>query len=254
VRTPDDFGVRGEPPTHPELLDYLASEFVRQGWSIKEMHRMILLSSTYQMSSQPNPQAEAADPQNRLLHRMPVRRLEGEIIRDAILSVSGRLDPKLFGLSIPPYLTPFMEGRGRPQKSGPLDGDGRRSIYLAVRRNFLTPMFLAFDFPVPFSTMGHRSVSYVPAQALTMMNNPFVVEQAQVWAKQVLAEKGLTPSERITRMYVRAFGRPPEPAELSAALAFLEGQGHGSAATDDAQAWSDLGHVLMNVKEFIFVN
>src|SRR5205807_9286274 len=112
---------------------------------------------------------------------------------------------------------PFMEGRGRPEKSGPLDGDGRRSIYLAARRNFLTPMFLAFDYPVPSSTMGRRTVSYVPAQALTRMNDPSVVQQAEVWARRVRAQKGLLPPERIAGMYFTAFSRLPEPAELSAA-------------------------------------
>jgi hypothetical protein len=123
---------------------------------------------------------------------MPVRRLEAEAIRDNILAVAGTLNPKLYGPSVLPHLTPFMAGRGRPERSGPLDGDGRRSIYIGVRRNFLTPMFLAFDFPIPFATVGRRSVSTVPAQALTMMNNPFVVAQAAGWAKRALAEKDLT--------------------------------------------------------------
>ena len=165
VRTPDDFGRMGEPPTHPELLDYLAAEFVRQGFSIKKMHRLMLLSSTYQMSSRPIAESERRDPDNRLLHRMPVRRLEAEAVRDAILALSGRLDERMYGPGVLPYLTLHMEGRGKP-KSGPLDGAGRRSIYLNVRRNFLNPLLLAFDYPVPFSTVGRRSVSSVPAQAL----------------------------------------------------------------------------------------
>src|SRR5205823_2122189 len=115
---------------------------------------------------------------NALVHRMTVRRLEAESIRDAILAVSGRLDETMFGPGVMPHLTPYMTGRGRPQQSGPLDGAGRRSIYLAVRRNFLPPMFLAFDYPIPFTTIGRRTSSNVPAQALAMMNNPFVIEQA----------------------------------------------------------------------------
>src|SRR5205823_3801994 len=163
-------------------------------------------SSAYRMASRSDRKSDEADPQNKLLHRMPVRRLEAESIRDAILSVSGRLDLKLYGPSVPPHLTPFMQGRGRPPVSGPLDGDGRRSVYLGVRRNFLTPMFLDFDFPIPFTTIGRRSVSNVPAQALTLMNNPFVVGEAQRWAKRVLAEKDRTPEQRIESMYVTAFG------------------------------------------------
>src|ERR1700756_4391774 len=110
---------------------------------------------------------------------MNLRRLEGEAIRDAILAVSGRLDPKRFGPGVMPFLPEFPIGRGRPGASGPLDGAGRRTVYLNVRRNFLNPMLLAFDYPIPFSTNGRRSVSNVPAQALSLMNNPFVLEQAK---------------------------------------------------------------------------
>jgi hypothetical protein len=254
VRSPDNFGVLGERPTHPELLDFLAGEFVRRGWSIKKMHRLLLLSSTYQMASRTNAHADRIDPQNKGWHRMPVRRLEAEAIRDAILAVAGRLDQKLYGPSVAPYLTPFMIGRGRPDHSGPLDGAGRRSIYLGVRRNFLTPMFLAFDYPIPFTTMGKRSVSNVPAQALTLMNNPFVVQQAERWAGRVLAEPGRTDKERIMRMYVMAFGRPPLATELDEALTFLVEQGKEYGRADDPRAWADLCHVLLNVKEFIFIN
>lgn len=255
VRSVDNFGVLGELPSHPELLDFLATEFIRRGWSIKEMHRLLVLSSTYQMASLADDAgAEERDPQNRLLHRMPIRRLEAETIRDAILSVSGRLDQKLYGPSVMPHLTPFMSGRGRPGGSGPLDGAGRRSLYVNVRRNFLTPMFLAFDYPIPFTTMGRRSVSNVPAQALTLMNNPFVLQQAELWAKRVLAEDRLMPRERVQRLYVSAFGRPPTDAELADALAFLDEQAKQHGPAGEARAWTDLCHVLINVKEFIFIN
>jgi cytochrome c553 len=254
VRSVDNFGVLGERPTNPALLDYLAAEFVRQGWSVKQMHRLMLLSSTYQMASRSDDPSEVRDPQNKLWHRAPIRRLEAEVIRDAILAVSGRLDLKMYGPSVMPYLTPHMAGRGRPTTSGPLDGDGRRSIYLGVRRNFLTPLFLAFDYPVPFTIIGRRSVSNVPAQALALMNNPFVVQQAENWARRVLADPALTPAERVTNMYVTAFGRPPEESELAEALAFLDEQGKGYGQAGDLRAWADLGHVLFNVKEFIFLN
>jgi hypothetical protein len=253
VGTPDDFGNMGQPPTHPELLDFLSREFVKQGWSIKKLHRLLLLSNTYQMSSlATDSRAEEIDPQNSFWHRMPLRRLEAETIRDAILAVSGRLDPKMFGRGVTPHLTAFMIGRGRPAASGPLDGEGRRTIYLAVRRNFLNPMMLAFDYPIPFSTIGRRSVSNVPAQALSLMNNPFVLEQARVWAGRVVAEF-LEPKDRIRAMYVSAFGRPPTAAELQDAEAFVADQSRQYPAGETLGPWADLGHVLFNVKEFIFV-
>ena len=183
VPSVDDFGAMGREPTHPELLDYLATRFVASGWSIKAMHRLIVTSRAYRMSSQLTPEAVGLDRSIEHWHRRDVRRLEAEAIRDTILAVSGRLDPTMFGPSIAPHLTPFMEGRGRPGHSGPLDGDGRRSLYLNVRRNFLTPMLLAFDYPTPSSTMGRRNVSNVPAQALTLMNDPFLIGQAKVWAE-----------------------------------------------------------------------
>ncbi len=252
VRTPDDFGIRGELPTHPELLEWLTADFIRQGWSIKKLHRRILLSATYRQASDPRPRAAAVDPQNKLLHRMPVRRLEAEAIRDSLLAISGRLDARLYGPPVLPHLTEFLEGRGRPASSGPLDGDGRRSIYLGVRRNFLNPMFLAFDYPIPFNTMGRRSVSTVPAQALTMMNNPLVIQQADVWARSELARPARSAAERVARLYVAAFGRPPTADETSAALGYLREAG---AEADPAavRPWSDLCHVLFNVKEFVFV-
>ncbi len=252
VASVDDFGHQGERPSHPELLDWLATEFIRSGWSIKHMHRLVVLSSTYRMASQAEARFDELDPNNRLLHRMPVQRLEAEAIRDAMLVVSGRLEQKLYGPGIMPYLTPFMNGRGRPGASGPLDGAGRRSIYINVRRNFLSPLFLAFDYPTPFTTRGRRSVSNVPAQALSLMNNPFVKQQAELWARRVLAEKDRTVPERIDRLYLSAFGRLPSADERADVLAFLDQQSKGKG--DEIRVWSDLCHVLFNVKEFIFIN
>jgi len=245
VGSVDNFGIQGQPPTHPELLDWLAGELVRQGWSLKAMHRLMVLSATYRMSSRSDADADAKDPANRLWHKMPVRRLEAEAIRDAMLAVSGRLDRRMYGRGPNPHLTEHMQGRGRPI-GGPLDGDGRRSVYLNVRRNFLSPLFLAFDYPVPFTTMGQRGVSNVPAQALSLLNNPFVVQQAGRWAERTLATPGTT-EERLTRMYQSAFGRPPTAEEVREATAFL------ASEPDQRRAWADLAHVLFNVKEFIFI-
>jgi hypothetical protein len=253
VRTPDDFGRMGQSPTHPELLDYLAAEFIRRGWSIKAMHRLIVLASSYRQGSRPVGRASEVDPENRLLHHMPVRRLEAEAVRDTILAVSGRLNRTLHGPSVLPYLTPYMEGRGRPSP-GPLDGDGRRSIYLNARRNFLTPLLLAFDYPVSFTPIGRRGVSTVPAQALALMNDPFVVQQARHWAERGLAEPGKNAEQRIEALYQTAFARPPSAAELRDALQFVERQaGRYGNDPDDPRAWADLCHVLINVKEFIFI-
>jgi hypothetical protein len=146
-----------------------------------------------------------------------------------------------------------MEGRGRPGHSGPLDGDGRRSLYLNVRRNFLNPMLLAFDFPTPASSMGRRNVSNVPAQALTLMNDPFLVQQAKVWAKNVRKDPKVPATESIERMYRQAFGRPPGEDERAAALGFLEEQARAYGNPDDPRAWADLAHVLFNVKEFVAI-
>ncbi len=196
VPTPDDFGVLGQPPSHPELLDWLAHWYAGEaGWSTKKLVRLLVTSSTYRMAGKPTDKfAEEKDPDNLLFHRMPVRRLEGEVIRDSMLAISGRLDPALFGPPVPTHLTEFMDGRGRPAASGPLDGAGRRSIYLEVRRNFVSPMMRAFDTPVPFTTIGRRTVSNVPAQSLILMNDPFVIGQAQAWARRVLAGPPGLPS------------------------------------------------------------
>jgi len=254
VRTVDDFGPMGTEPTHPELLDWLAADFVENGWSLKRTIRRIVLSSTYRQSVRPHPglsrdRLEEVDPSNELLSHMPVKRLTGEAIRDSILAVSGRLDPEMFGTPVPTHRTPFMTGRGG-RKSGPRDGDGRRSIYGAVYRNFLSPFLLTFDVPSPFGPKGRRSVSNVPAQALVLMNDPFVVEQSRVWADRVLS--GDEPrGERIERMMLAALGRPPSGSERADLASFLKSH---EAGADSREAWADLAHVLFNAKEFIFLN
>ena len=253
VATVDNFGVLGEPPTHPELIDYLATRFIEEQWSVKRLIREMMLSDAYQLASTGIPTAEAQDPQNRLLHRASVRRLEGEAIRDSLLAISGRLDLQQFGAPVPVHLTSFMDGRGKPPESGPLDGAGRRSIYLEVRRNFLSPFLLAFDTPVPATCVGQRSTSNVPAQALSMLNDPFVLEQCDVWAERTLANHP-GAAQRIDSLYRTAFGRPPTSEEVSAAQEFIveQAQSYG-VSPDDRQVWKDMCHVLVNLKEFIYL-
>jgi hypothetical protein len=243
VKSTDDFGEMGREPSHPDLLDWLASRFVQSGWSIKTIQRLIVTSNAYRMSSVPGVDRERLDPDNTLLHRRNIRRLEAEAIRDALLSLSGRLSSEMYGPSVPVHLNAFMDGRGRPAHSGPLDGDGRRSLYLGVRRNFLNPMFLAFDAPAPFSCVGRRNTSNVPAQALILLNDPLVIEQARRWAGRIADAPAGGDRERLERCYILAFGRPPTDEEARACLAFVAHSG-----------WADLCHVLVNMKEFIFID
>ncbi len=286
VESVDNFGVLGKEPTHPELLDHLAESFVADGWSLKHLIRRIVLTNTWQMASEADParsrsretsegagdqrpnshefgydaaKANELDPQNLWLHRAPIHRLESEAIRDSMLLIAGRLDRQSFGSSVPVHLTPFMQGRGRPGNSGPLDGDGRRSIYTAINRNFLSPLMLAFDTPIPFTTIGRRNVSNVPAQALILMNDPFVFDMSKRWAERSLKENAdFTPEQRTERLYLDAFTRSPTAAEQAEAIAFLQEQAKSYNLPADgwskhAQVWTDLCHVLFNVKEFVFV-
>ena len=239
ARTADNFGLTGERPAHGDLLDYLAARFIANGWSTKKLQREMVLSAAYRMSSHEDSDAAKADPRNDLVHHFPVRRLEAEAIRDSILSVAGTLNPALFGPSVVPYISTYQNGRGKP-KSGPLDGDGRRSIYVEVRRNFLNPLFLAFDYPLPISTIGVRNRSTVPSQALMLMNNEFVLQQAAKWADSLA---GVPEPERVPRMYQQAFGRPPKKSEIDDAAAYLA----------DGGTWKGLAHVLFNSPEFIYV-
>ena len=256
VASTDNFGVLGQRSTHPELLDHLATQFVKGGWSVKKLIRSLMLTRTYQMDSKVNPAYVDSDPQNKWWHRMPIRRLEGEAIRDAMLAVSGRLDRTTLGPPVPVYLTAFMQGRGRP-RGGPLDGNGRRSIYTAVNRNFLSPMMLAFDTPIPFTTIGRRTQSNVPAQALILMNDPFVAQQAELWAKRTLAEESGSAEARINSLYEAGFARPATEQETQDGIEFLKIQAESYAAgtnwQSDVRVWKDLCHVLFNVKEFVFL-
>ncbi len=244
VRSVDNLGALGDRPSHPQLLDWLARDAVAHGWSRKHVFRRIVTSATYRQHSAARDDAAAVDPANVLLHRQHVRRLDAEALRDALLAISGRLDPTRFGPSIELPRDAHVEARGRPKRSGPLDGDGRRSIYLAVRRNFMPPMLLAFDLPTPFATVGARNVSNVPAQALALANDPFVHEQCERWAQALLAAPAVDgPQPRLQAAYERAFARPPSDEEIVLCADFLA----------DGGTWADLLHTLVNTTEFSYL-
>ena len=252
VPTTDDFGGLGQTPSHPELLDHLASR-LREEWSIKDLIRMIVRSSTYRRSSEPvEATAERmmeVDPIRSLLAATPIRRIQAESIRDAMLATSGRLDSRVGGPPVATHLTPFMTGRGRPGRSGPLDGDGRRSIYLALRRNFANPMMAAFDLPAPMTTVGNRNSSNVPAQSLVLMNDPFVHEMSRIWGERILSDESLVDDRaRARRMWRQAFAESPREEDLQAVIDFI------SAATESNQGWIDLAHAFYNAKAFIHLD
>ncbi len=247
VSSVDDFGGQGTEPTHPELLDHLTARFMNEGWSIKGLVKDIVLSATYRQSIHGDPRGAELDPDNLLLGRSPIRRLEAEAIRDGALAVAGSLDKTLYGPSVPVHLDSFMEGRGRPGESGPIDGRNRRSIYISVPRNFLSPFFKVFDRPIPFTAQGRRSASNVPAQSLTLMNDPLFEELAERWAKRALMSGPKAPVEIIESLYLEAFSRRPTELETERLQRYL-------GERDDEEAWADVCHVLINVKEFIYLN
>ncbi len=256
VASSDNFGVLGEVPSHPELLDALADEFRKDGWSVKRLIRRLMLTRAYAMSSARTQQAEEQDPLNLLLHRANVRRLESEAIRDSMLAISGRLDLAQFGPPVPVFLTPFMQGRGRPGQSGPVDGGGRRSIYQAVNRNFLNPFMITFDTPQPATAVARRSRSNVPAQALIMLNSEFVHDQSAVWARRLVST---TPPEGVVdTAWRQAFGRSPEALETESVMAWLDAvAAEQNMSRQDALKHeaiiTDLCHTLLNKKELIYL-
>ena len=246
VPTPDDFGIQGQAPTHPELLDALANDLVDGNWSIKRLVRAICLSETYRMSSVRSEDAAKLDPTNDWLSHARVRRLEAESIRDSMMAITGQLDLRLEGGTSPVHLTDFLQGRGRPAESGPANGHGRRSMYLEVRRNFLNPMLSAFDMPTPFSAMGRRNVSNVPAQSLTLLNDPWLHQLADQWADRIVTKEA-SDERRLEMMYTSALGRTPTSTERTASLDFI-----ASTNSTTLNSWRSLAHVLINSKELIY--
>jgi hypothetical protein len=250
VRTPNDFGRLGDQPSHPKLLDYLTREFIANGWSTKRLIRRMVLSRTFRQSGRVSNRAAVIDPDNRLLHHIPTRRLEAEAIRDSLLAVSGRLDARLYGRPINPHR--HAEDPAKRLFSGPLDGNGRRSIYLKVSIMDPSKFLLSFNFPDPKLPTGRRDVTNVPAQALVLLNDPFVLSLAQQWADRLVDEDHPTPDARLHQMFVRALGRPPLKDELArwSTLVRSWSTGKGDTLMTDQTAWKHVAHTLFNTKEF----
>jgi hypothetical protein len=207
VATPDDFGMMSEPPSHPELLDYLASRFVDEGWSIKKIHRFIMLSSVYQESSANNPRYAQTDPNNRLLWRANIQRLEFEALRDSLLAIGGNLDTNMYGRPVDIESEPFTT---------------RRTVYGLVDRSDIADVLINFDFANPDLPTGRRHETTVPQQALFLMNSPLVVEQAKRLAALPEFLACIDESTRIRFLYERIYQRPPRPEEEKLGLEFID--------------------------------
>jgi hypothetical protein len=257
VRTPDNFGRLGERPTHPQLLDWLATQFVESGWSIKSMHRLIMLSSTYQLSSDGSSRAAEIDPENRWYGRMNRRRLDAEAIRDAILAVSGQLDGRMRGTHLE---TPNRKYVTSTANVNPVVYESlRRSIYLPIVRSALYEVFQAFDFPDPAVPNGRRQSTTVAPQALFMMNSQFVADRANAFAGSLLSDVDIDNVTRVEEAYRLAYSRLPTKDEAETALRYLEDytlalQAHETLKEKRQQrAWQSLCRAIISANEFIFV-
>ena len=261
LATVDNFGAMGEKPSHPELLDYLATRFMDQGWSVKKMIREITLSRTYRLGTADQAQDREIDPDNILLWRMNRRRLEAEAIRDALLMISGRIDLQR------PNASPVMSFRrgsdiGRERGSTPEDFAIKlrsRSVYLPVVRNYVPAMFEAFDFPEPSETKGRREVTTVPTQALFFMNSGFVIEQSKYAAQKLLASELKSETARVARVYREAFGRAPSADEMKRSLEFVKAplvteKSVLEPSTVETMVWGRLYQALFASAEFRYRN
>ena len=239
VPTVDNFGRLGDQPTHPELLDHLAAQFIAEGWSFKKLIRELVTTRAYQLASEPTAAARERDADNAYLSHFRVRRLEAEAIRDTLLAVSGRLDATPFG---PPVGT---------------SDRARRSVYLNIRRNNLSPFLEIFDAPKPFTTLGRRDTTNVPAQSLALLNDPFVIDLARQWAAASIAAEP-DVNARLRRMFTTAFARPPSADDSAKAHAYLaslarEANVPAEQLAASERVWQDFAQSLFNLKEFIYV-
>jgi hypothetical protein len=234
VTSPSDFGIRSEPPSHPELLDYLAAQFVEEGWSVKKLIRSIVLSNTYQQDSGvKNQESGVSDPENRLLGRAHRRRLDLEAMRDAMLFVSGNLDHKAGGPAVDITKSPFS---------------GRRTLYGFIDRQNLPGLFRTFDFASPDTTSPQRYQTTVPQQALFLLNSPFVQEQSRSLLKRL--DETSDVAEKIQQLHRLIYARSAEPEEVRLGEAFLQAAG----GPQDMTPWERYAQVLLLANEFMFVD
>jgi len=282
VATPGDFGRMGSRPTHPELLDYLASYFVDNGWSIKKVHRLILLSNAYQEASDYQPRIAEADPDNKLLWRYPRRRMEAEAIRDSMLATAGLLNPQQGGPGVYPPVPPGLitelsatavAGGWRTEKD-PAQSN-RRSVYIFVRRNLPYPLLQEFDTANTFESCDYRKNTVTAPQSLGLLNNELVLEWARALAGRVFNDSGLKPEAQVDRAFHLAYGRQASADEQKIAEDFLAKQvpimaqrlaedektkpplpANLPAGVDPARAaaFVDLCHTLLDSNEFLYIN
>jgi len=274
VGSTSDFGVMGDRPANQLLLDSLTSSFIENDWSIKKLHRLIMLSSVYQESSAYQQAGAEADPEDQLFWRYPRHRVEGEVLRDAMLMTSATLNPKMGGPGIHPDLPPgTIASRTAwvPEKDS--SEENRRSVYVFVKRVMTYPMFEAFDAANSEESCSRRFRTVIPSQALTLMNDRLVLNWSQALALRVLNDKGLEPSQQVDRAYRIALSRAPKPEEQKAVLDFLNQQSqligkklaqNEKVALPDklpegleparAAAFVAFCHVLLNSNEFMYIN
>ncbi len=248
VRTPNNFGKMGDPPTHPELLDWLATEFVRQGWSVKSMHRLIMNSEAYQRSSDDVAENLEKDGENRYLWRMPRRRIESEGVRDSMLAAAGNLDRKVGGPAIHPYIDPALyQSSSKRTWVGKPDTDPenwRRSVYVSSKRSIPLPMLDVFDKPDSVSSCARRNRSTIAPQALILMNNAFVLMEAAKFADRLKREAGSAPDAQVNLAFQLALNRAPTHSESERAVAFI-----GSSD----QGLTDFCQTVFNLNEFVYL-
>ena len=262
VSTPSNFGLTGAPPTHPELLDWLAREFVRQGWSIKAMHRLMMMSAAYRQSTHVDPRSSELDPDNTLLSRMPLRRMDAEVLHDSVLQVTGRLDPERFGR--PVKVTKRDSGEIVPDATA---AGWRRAVYVLRKRRMPVTLLEVFDAPKPAPNCTERRESTVAPQALQLMNGDAVLEHARYLAGRLIDENPGQSEEQVAAAYERILSRPPSDEEVRLATLDLSAlEGHWAAHLDnvrhvgprrEAARWMALGslsHALLNSAEFLYID
>ncbi|MBL9167465.1 MAG: DUF1553 domain-containing protein, partial [Verrucomicrobiales bacterium] len=255
VASTDNFGLLGERPSHPELLDWLARRFIAANWSLKSMHRLLMLSSSYQMAVQGDNARNPGDPENRLLSSFPLRRLEAEEVRDSLLAVAGTLDLTMGGKTIPLKNREFVFDH--TSKDATTYDSLRRAAYLPIVRNHLYDLFEQFDYPDPAVPSGDRNATVVAPQALLMMNSDLVAQAASAFASRLCAGKAVSEDQRLELAYVSAYGRPPSAKEREQSHVFLKAfaaSPGGQALEARTEAWRILCQTLLAANEFLYLN